>query len=236
MSTIEENPPATSLRTIRHFIGGAYVDGTSGRMGDVYEPAAGRVRARVEFAGRDDVTRAIASAAAAFPGWARTSPLARARVLMRYRALLEERMAGLVSQLERLPEDPPDFESELTARFERMLHYVETHRAFFTVAAEHGAIGTSTGSSSIPGAKAARSVARLRAMFLSIVEEGIAAGELEPLEPSHLARALGALFRAFSLGALEDGRTKFASDAPTLVRLFLHGASRSATRASKRSR
>ena len=91
MSTIEETPPATSLRAIRHFVGGEYVDGTSGRMGDVYEPATGRVQARVEFAGRDDVTRAIASAAAAFPGWARTSPLARARVLMRYRALLEER-------------------------------------------------------------------------------------------------------------------------------------------------
>jgi len=91
MSTTERRPAAPALRTIRHFVDGAYVDGTSGRFGDVYEPATGRVQARVEFAGRDDTERAIASAAAAFPAWAKTSPLARARVLMRYRALLEAR-------------------------------------------------------------------------------------------------------------------------------------------------
>jgi AcrR family transcriptional regulator len=155
------------------------------------------------------------------------------------RALLEERMEGLVEQLERRSDDPSGFEAGLTARIERTLHYIETHRAFFTVAAEHGATGISSSSSTVPGGKAARSVARARATFVAVVEEGVAAGELAPLGATHLSRVLGALVRAFSLGALEEGRTNLAGDAPLLVRLFLRGASsapRSPSRASKRSR
>jgi AcrR family transcriptional regulator len=156
------------------------------------------------------------------------------------RALLEERTEGLVAEMGRREGDPSGFEAALTARIERMLHYVETHRAFFTVAAEHGAIGASSASATVPGGKAGRSIARARATFAAVVQEGIASGELEPLDANRLARALGALFRAFSLGALEDGRTDLAADAPLLVRLFLHGAGsrapRSTPRASKRNR
>ena len=152
------------------------------------------------------------------------------------RALLEERTEGLATQVERRSDDPRDFETALTARIERMLHYVETHRAFFIVAAEHGAIGASSASATVPVGKAARGLARVRAAFVSIVEEGVTAGELEPLDANRLARVLGALFRAFSLGALEEGRTHLAGDAPLLVRLFLHGASRTAPRASKHRR
>ncbi|MGO8999470.1 MAG: TetR/AcrR family transcriptional regulator [Polyangiaceae bacterium] len=155
------------------------------------------------------------------------------------RALLEERTEGLVAQMERRSDDPSGFEEGLTARIERMLHYVETHRSFFTVAAEHGAIGASSASATVPAGKAARSIARARATFAAVVEEGIAAGELQPLDANRLARVLGALFRAFSLGALEDGRTNLAADAPLLVRLFLRGASsasKTSPRASKRLR
>jgi TetR/AcrR family transcriptional regulator len=155
------------------------------------------------------------------------------------RALLEERTEGLASQVERRSDDPREFEPALTARIERMLHYVETHRAFFIVAAEHGAIGASSASATVPVGKAARGLARVRAALVAIAEEGIAAGVLEPLDPLRLARVLGALFRAFSLGALEDGRTELAGDAPLLVHLFLRGATRatpSAPRASKARR
>jgi len=82
-------PNAASLRKIEHFIGGAYVDGTSGRFGDVYDPSAGRIAARVQFAGTTDVESAIASSAAAFVGWSKTSAVARARVLMKYRDVLD---------------------------------------------------------------------------------------------------------------------------------------------------
>ncbi len=90
MAMTVPNPTSTGLRTIEHFIDGVYAAGTSGRFGDVYDPTVGAVAARVEFAGKADVERAIASSAQAFVAWSKRSALSRARVLMRYRDLLEQ--------------------------------------------------------------------------------------------------------------------------------------------------
>jgi len=68
MTTITPQANVATPRTIEHFIDGAYVSGSSGRFGDVYDPTAGCVAARVELAGRDDVERAITSSAHAFVG------------------------------------------------------------------------------------------------------------------------------------------------------------------------
>jgi malonate-semialdehyde dehydrogenase (acetylating) / methylmalonate-semialdehyde dehydrogenase len=77
------------------WIGGEERAATSGRAGDVFDPSTGEVIRRVGFASRDDVGRAVAAAKADTP------PLRRARVLMRFRELLEARrgeLAALVSQ------------------------------------------------------------------------------------------------------------------------------------------
>jgi len=100
MTTITPQANVATPRTIEHFIDGAYVSGSSGRFGDVYDPTAGCVAARVELAGRDDVERAITSSAHAFVAWSRRSALSRARVLARYRELLDanaDRIARTVS-------------------------------------------------------------------------------------------------------------------------------------------
>ncbi|ODS62353.1 MAG: methylmalonate-semialdehyde dehydrogenase (acylating) [Arenimonas sp. SCN 70-307] len=80
----------TDPRRIPHFIHGQPSDGGSGRWGEVYDPATGAVQAQVALASADDVSAAVAAAQAAFPAWAATTPLARARILFRYKALLEE--------------------------------------------------------------------------------------------------------------------------------------------------
>jgi AcrR family transcriptional regulator len=153
------------------------------------------------------------------------------------RALLEERTEGFISQLEPKPGDPADFEGRLRARVDRILAYVETHRAFFTIAAEHGLVGSSSNSASGVTGKAARHLARARALFVELVQEGIDAGILEPLDPTVLARFMGGLVRAFTIGALQqDPKASLAKDADVIVRFFLHGASRSPARASKRAR
>jgi malonate-semialdehyde dehydrogenase (acetylating)/methylmalonate-semialdehyde dehydrogenase len=72
-----------TMDTIPHFIGGREVAG-GGRFADVYNPARGVPCARVALAGSDDVDAAVAAAQAAFPAWADTPPLARARVLFTY--------------------------------------------------------------------------------------------------------------------------------------------------------
>jgi len=77
------------MRQIGHFINGAMVDGSSGRHGEVFDPATGQVQARVALASPDEVAQAVDAAQAAFPAWAATTPLNRARVLFKFKALLE---------------------------------------------------------------------------------------------------------------------------------------------------
>jgi len=73
-----------------HWIGGAEVAGTSGRTGDVYNPATGQVQATVPLANRAEMDAAVAAATAAFPAWSAQPPLRRARVLFRFRELFEQ--------------------------------------------------------------------------------------------------------------------------------------------------
>ncbi|WP_269449614.1 CoA-acylating methylmalonate-semialdehyde dehydrogenase [Acidihalobacter aeolianus] len=91
----------TGLPVLGHYLDGRHAPGTSGRLGDVYNPATGQVQARVALADAAETERAIASAAAAAPGWAATTPLRRARVLFRFKALLEahaDELARLISR------------------------------------------------------------------------------------------------------------------------------------------
>ncbi len=77
------------MRDIGHFIGGTQVAGTSGKYGDVFDPASGEIQARVALANAAEVDRVIAVANAAFPAWAATPPLRRSRVMFKLRDLLE---------------------------------------------------------------------------------------------------------------------------------------------------
>ncbi|MDJ0738363.1 MAG: CoA-acylating methylmalonate-semialdehyde dehydrogenase [Gammaproteobacteria bacterium] len=86
--------------TLSHFIDGTRCDGTSGRFGDVYDPATGAVAARVPLASAAETGSAVAAAAAAFPAWRDTPPLKRAAVLFRFKELLDahsDEIAGLIA-------------------------------------------------------------------------------------------------------------------------------------------
>src|SRR5471030_668536 len=77
------------MREIGHFIGGKHVAGTSGNFGDVFNPASGEVTAKVSMANASEVDKAVAAATAAWPAWASTPPLRRARVMFKLKELLE---------------------------------------------------------------------------------------------------------------------------------------------------
>ncbi|MDE2342293.1 MAG: CoA-acylating methylmalonate-semialdehyde dehydrogenase [Betaproteobacteria bacterium] len=86
--------------SIGHFIDGQPVAGTSGRAADVFNPATGAVSGRVALASESEVAAAVASARAAFPAWAGTSPLRRARVLFKFKELIErhhDELAALIT-------------------------------------------------------------------------------------------------------------------------------------------
>jgi malonate-semialdehyde dehydrogenase (acetylating)/methylmalonate-semialdehyde dehydrogenase len=84
------------IEPLHHFIDGVATAGASGRFGDVFNPATGEVRTRVPLASAAEVGGAIAAAQAAFPAWAATPPLARARVLFRFKQLMEAHLDELV--------------------------------------------------------------------------------------------------------------------------------------------
>jgi len=71
-----------------HFIHGRVVPNASGRSQDVTNPATGAVTGRVGLADAAQVDAAVAAAAAAFPAWADTPPIRRARVMFKFLELL----------------------------------------------------------------------------------------------------------------------------------------------------
>ncbi len=72
---------------IPHFINGSRT-ATAMREQDVFNPATGAVTGRVALADRSDVDAAVAAAQAAFPAWADTPPIRRARVMFKFLELL----------------------------------------------------------------------------------------------------------------------------------------------------
>src|SRR6184192_1671176 len=83
---------SSKLREITHWINGQRVSGSSGRFGDVFNPATGKVQAKVPLANGAELEKAVAAAKAAFPAWAAQPPLRRARVMFRFRELFEQNL------------------------------------------------------------------------------------------------------------------------------------------------
>ena len=79
-----------SVTSIAHYMSGQQTAGTSTRAQDVFNPATGAVTGRVSLANVNDVHQAVASAQAAFPAWADTPPLRRARVMFKFLELLNQ--------------------------------------------------------------------------------------------------------------------------------------------------
>jgi malonate-semialdehyde dehydrogenase (acetylating)/methylmalonate-semialdehyde dehydrogenase len=87
------------MRTINHFVGGQEVPGKSGRTAEVFNPATGEVQAKVALASKAELDAAVKVAAAAFPGWANTPPLTRARIMFRFKQLCDERLDELAASI-----------------------------------------------------------------------------------------------------------------------------------------
>ena len=95
LATPPTEQSAKELTRISHWIGGATVEGTSGRTGPVYNPAARRAerRGRPRDASRRSAPRS-AAAKAAFPAWRATSLAKRAELMFRIRELVARAPRG----------------------------------------------------------------------------------------------------------------------------------------------
>lgn len=90
----------SSSRQISHWIDGKAVPGSSGRQGPVFNPATGRQAGSVAMANGADVDTALSAASAAFPEWAATPALGRARVMFRFKELIDQHrqeITGLIT-------------------------------------------------------------------------------------------------------------------------------------------
>ncbi|MTB79845.1 CoA-acylating methylmalonate-semialdehyde dehydrogenase [Providencia stuartii] len=83
------------MQQIQNFIGGELVSSQSGRFAPVYNPATGEQTAQVVLSSAAETKQAIEVAHKAFPKWSKLSPLKRARILFKFKALLEENMDDL---------------------------------------------------------------------------------------------------------------------------------------------
>jgi len=79
----------TTLDRLPLWIGGRAVAATTTRYGEVTNPATGDVIRHVPLANKADVDAAVSAAASALPDWRAAPALRRARVLMRFRELME---------------------------------------------------------------------------------------------------------------------------------------------------
>ncbi|HSI16607.1 MAG TPA: aldehyde dehydrogenase family protein, partial [Sphingomonas sp.] len=89
------------MRLIQHFIDGAATTAAPARLGDVYDPALGKVQAQVALGDATLLDEAVANAKAAQPAWAATNPQRRARVMFRFKELIERHMDELAELLSR---------------------------------------------------------------------------------------------------------------------------------------
>jgi malonate-semialdehyde dehydrogenase (acetylating)/methylmalonate-semialdehyde dehydrogenase len=91
--------PYTVAEDVGHFINGQVVAGTGGRTQAVYNPATGAIARQLALAGAAEINAAVASAQAAFPRWAETPPIRRARVMFKFLELMNRHHDTLAAMI-----------------------------------------------------------------------------------------------------------------------------------------
>lgn len=76
--------------SIQHYINGRVTPSVSGRKQDIYNPATGTVLGQVALASTAETNAAVAAASSAAASWAETAPLKRARILFKFKELIEQ--------------------------------------------------------------------------------------------------------------------------------------------------
>ena len=78
------------MNLIEHFIDGKIVSGTSGRKGKVFNPAIGKQESEVRLGTKQDLDLAVQKAKKAFETWSNVTPIQRARIIFKYKEIIEK--------------------------------------------------------------------------------------------------------------------------------------------------
>ena len=83
------------MKRIAHLVGGNSASSSDARLGPVFNPATGEQTAELELASKTTVETAIEKSQAAFKEWSARTPINRARVMFRYKELMQANMDEL---------------------------------------------------------------------------------------------------------------------------------------------
>ena len=78
------------MNLIEHFIDGKIVPGTSDRKGKVFNPAIGKQESEVRLGTKQDLDLAVQKAKKAFEKWSNVTPIQRARIIFKYKEIIEK--------------------------------------------------------------------------------------------------------------------------------------------------
>ena len=78
------------MNLIEHFIDGKIVPGTSDRKGKVFNPAIGKQESEVILGTKQDLDLAVQKSKKAFEKWSNVTPIQRARIIFRYKEIIEK--------------------------------------------------------------------------------------------------------------------------------------------------
>jgi len=78
------------MKLIEHFVGGKIISGTSDKKGKVFNPATGEQVKEVRLASKSDLDQSVIIAKKAFEEWSLKPPLQRARVIFKFKELIEK--------------------------------------------------------------------------------------------------------------------------------------------------
>ncbi len=78
------------MNLIGHFIDGKIVSGTSDRKGKVFNPAIGKQESEVRLGTKQDLDLAVQKAKKAFETWSNVTPIQRARIIFKYKEIIEK--------------------------------------------------------------------------------------------------------------------------------------------------
>ena len=78
------------MNLIQHYINGKTYKGSSSRKGKIFNPATGAQESEVLLGTKSDLEHAVENAKTAFEKWSQVTPLQRARIIFKYKELIEK--------------------------------------------------------------------------------------------------------------------------------------------------
>ena len=78
------------MNLIKHFVGGELFSGSSDKKGKVFNPATGEQKSEVILANKSDLNKAVNVAKEAFETWSLKPPIQRARIMFKFKELIEK--------------------------------------------------------------------------------------------------------------------------------------------------